>query len=266
MHIGCLATIEAAEEVYPYLNNPGKTFQAMFYTAVPRIMGEIMVKEKLSPSLGERGRKVHGVTDGHEDRIVDDVVLGETESVSNPDAVDEYAGDEMDMDYAFVEGGLEWLIEKARLSFNQHEVLRLRYGWGGDRPKSLKEIRAAVGKTKQRIHQLEQDGLNKLGAAFNRFSLPTRPEPSQPQPTHDPIALQRQWLEEIKIKQEAGEIAFVKGSLQERFLPSSVQAYLIQGSYDGEFGAAGLQIALKVAKVRKEREERNDRARLDEGV
>ena len=51
------------------------------------------------------------------------------------------------------------------------DILALRFGLGGDRPKTLQEIGDLYGITRERIRQLEVKGLKSLRAACRRFSV-----------------------------------------------------------------------------------------------
>lgn len=57
--------------------------------------------------------------------------------------------------------------------------------------------------------------------------------------------MQTQWLDEIKARQGAGEIAFVKGSLLTHPLPNQVAFYLSTGFFKGKYYSEGLKAALK---------------------
>jgi RNA polymerase primary sigma factor len=50
------------------------------------------------------------------------------------------------------------------LSYRERRVLELRYGIGGQRPRTLKEVGHTFNVTRERIRQLESQSLRKLGS------------------------------------------------------------------------------------------------------
>lgn len=50
----------------------------------------------------------------------------------------------------------------SRLPFRRREVLKLRFGIGGDRPMTYEEIGRAFSVTRERVRQIEQHGLRNL--------------------------------------------------------------------------------------------------------
>jgi len=78
----------------------------------------------------------------------------------------------------------------AKLSYRERRVLELRYGLGGEQPRTLKEVGQAVGVTRERIRQIETQSLKKLkrlreaeGLRENAQSgSERRARESQPQP------------------------------------------------------------------------------------
>ena len=59
----------------------------------------------------------------------------------------------------------------ATLSGRQRTVLELRYGLGGERPQTLEEIAPTFNVSRERIRQIEKDGLNKLTMLASRQKL-----------------------------------------------------------------------------------------------
>ena len=52
----------------------------------------------------------------------------------------------------------------ASLSFRERRVLELRYGLNGERPRTLDEVGRSFNVTRERIRQIENQGLKKLRA------------------------------------------------------------------------------------------------------
>ena len=50
----------------------------------------------------------------------------------------------------------------ANLSYRERRVLELRYGLGGERPRTLDEVGRAFNVTRERIRQIEHQSLKKL--------------------------------------------------------------------------------------------------------
>ena len=55
----------------------------------------------------------------------------------------------------------KWLT---RLSMNERAVLKMRFGFDDDEPKSLESIGKTIGITRERVRQIQAQGLNKLRA------------------------------------------------------------------------------------------------------
>ena len=52
----------------------------------------------------------------------------------------------------------------ATLSYRERRVLELRYGLNGENPRTLDEVGRAFNVTRERIRQIENQGLKKLRA------------------------------------------------------------------------------------------------------
>jgi RNA polymerase primary sigma factor len=70
------------------------------------------------------------------------------------------------------------------LSYRERRVLELRYGLGGQRPRTLDEVGRTFNVTRERIRQIEQQALAKLQKLHQPQQLPSRgqdrPYPSEP--------------------------------------------------------------------------------------
>ena len=59
----------------------------------------------------------------------------------------------------------------ATLSSRQRRVLELRYGLNGEHPCTLEEVGKTFNVTRERIRQIERDGLNRLKAHASTAKL-----------------------------------------------------------------------------------------------
>ncbi|HEX5797121.1 MAG TPA: sigma factor-like helix-turn-helix DNA-binding protein [Candidatus Saccharimonadales bacterium] len=135
---------------------------------------------------------------------------------------------------------------------------------------TLDEAGYRLGLTKERIRQIETYAIDKLYIATKRryaFDLSVYAESQAgteqadrevkgdiPQWTDEQLKLQHRWFEEIKAKQEAGEIAFVRGSLLLERLPKEIEEYLKNDVYGGAWGGAALRRALQAVRIARDPE------------
>jgi RNA polymerase sigma factor (sigma-70 family) len=59
----------------------------------------------------------------------------------------------------------------AQLSEREHSVLRLRFGLGGQKPRSLRNVSKRVGLSQEGVRRVEQRALAKLGRQQFRCQL-----------------------------------------------------------------------------------------------
>ena len=85
--------------------------------------------------------------------IADQLAIGRLETAPLPDEA---------ADTAFRSEALTRCL--ASLSFRERRVLELRYGLNGERPRTLDEVGRAFHVTRERIRQIENQGLKKLRA------------------------------------------------------------------------------------------------------
>ena len=69
------------------------------------------------------------------------------------------APDETMLDHDILRHAMELLED---LDERESTVLRLRFGLDGDEPKTLKEIGAELGLTRERVRQIETEALRRL--------------------------------------------------------------------------------------------------------
>ena len=90
-----------------------------------------------------------------------DKPLGEEGDASIGDLLgDEQAGVEAEVEISLTEETLHRALEQ--LSDREREVLRLRYGLGGEDPQSLEQIGRLLGLTRERVRQIEGHALERL--------------------------------------------------------------------------------------------------------
>ena len=66
---------------------------------------------------------------------------------------------------------LEWVLQLiGKLDFREATILRLRFGFGGREPKSLRQIGEFLGLTRERIRQIEGEALAKLEVDIQALS------------------------------------------------------------------------------------------------
>ena len=62
-------------------------------------------------------------------------------------------------------------VAARELTPRERRIIEARYGLGGEDPRTLREVGEEFGLTPQRVAQLEQRALEKLGAALHRASM-----------------------------------------------------------------------------------------------
>ena len=74
------------------------------------------------------------------------------------------------------------------LSYRERRVLELRYGLGGEHPRTLDEVGRTFNVTRERIRQIENQSLKKLQCSQRRRSSATSPERRRSSPTRAAVA------------------------------------------------------------------------------
>jgi hypothetical protein len=123
-------------------------------------------------------------------------------------------------------------------------VIALRYAVDeltGELPATLSEAGAELGISREAVRQIQVGALRKLRSAWEARGLEAR------RWTPEQLELQRQWFEELRTRQEAGEIVYVRGSLRTRYLPWQVEQYLQEDRFAGKTGVLALRAAVKAA-------------------
>ena len=67
----------------------------------------------------------------------------------------------------------------ATLTAREREILALRFGLGNGNPKTLEEVGAHLGVTRERIRQIQEQVLKKLRAEIDQKDGPSIPEPAE---------------------------------------------------------------------------------------
>jgi RNA polymerase primary sigma factor len=70
-----------------------------------------------------------------------------------------------------------------RLDEREQEIIRLRFGLKGDPPKTLEEVSAAVGRTRERVRQIQNQALTKLKILMETDGNVTLPTDNEDQST-----------------------------------------------------------------------------------
>lgn len=60
------------------------------------------------------------------------------------------------------------------LTPKEEQVIKLRYGLGGQPPKTLHEVGKIMGLTRERIRQIEQKGLDRLRTKLRRINVTSK--------------------------------------------------------------------------------------------
>ncbi|HPY90173.1 MAG TPA: sigma factor-like helix-turn-helix DNA-binding protein, partial [Lentisphaeria bacterium] len=58
-----------------------------------------------------------------------------------------------------------------RLEERERTILTLRFGLNGDRPKTLEEVSQAIGRTRERVRQIQNQALDKLRSMLEEDGL-----------------------------------------------------------------------------------------------
>jgi RNA polymerase primary sigma factor len=64
------------------------------------------------------------------------------------------------------------LEQVERLGDREQTILKLRFGLGGERPRTLEEVSQTIGRTRERIRQIQNQALEKLRAMLDEDGMP----------------------------------------------------------------------------------------------
>jgi hypothetical protein len=241
-HIGGMAVIRAAEHISSDTGDPVSILhsrtpdwmqrafddgRALFEPPQPFI--ELMNRGKLLPAVAPDGSvPLYTAAQEAEDTRIPEQI--ELTGASVPEVPDFDPG----TDILFMEA-----VRKAFDRLDERRRFVAESWFGLDRPEQkLEEIGRQLDITKSRAAQLKDEAVKKLRAnpLIRRIGIEldyAEPEePEEPAEVQAPLwepennPLQQAWLDEIREKQERGEIAFVRGSLLTRSLPEEVETYL----------------------------------------
>lgn len=241
-HIGGLAVIQAAEHIGRTTGGPINTLHSRTPDLIrkafddsptlldpPAPLVALMNRGKLLPARAPDGS------------IPLYTAAQETEDARMPEQV-ELAGPDMPETSDFDSATDILFLEAARKVFERLDerrrfVAESWFGLGRSEQK-LEQVGEQLGITKARAAQLKDEVVAKLrsdplirriGLERGYEELEEQEEPAPPEaPKWEPEnnSLQQAWLDEIREKQERGEIAFVRGNLLTRPLPPAVGVYL----------------------------------------
>ena len=147
--------------------------------ALYRVNGNLAVDESLEPLTAEEIADVTGIDPEEVDSI--------KRSAQAPVSLEKPVGDEEESEFGqFIaderaespyERAAEILTKEAlrealeNLSYRERRVLELRYGLGGEHPRTLDEVGRTFNVTRERIRQIENQSLKKLRALADSHSL-----------------------------------------------------------------------------------------------
>jgi RNA polymerase sigma factor (sigma-70 family) len=263
LQVGALATIEAARTVDP----ASPEANTLLHTKTPVFMGSLLARSKLVPSVSEAGHKLVSIRYGHQDdRIAEDVVpVGGSGDVAAAGSQDPSQAAPVPYEATEEAERHEALMECLdTLEDREHRVIALRYAVDdltGEFPATLSETGAELGISREAVRRIQLGALGKLRQAWEgRGGEQIRSW------TPEQLELQRQWFQELRDRQDAGGIAYVRGSLRTRYLPWQVEQYLQQDSFAGKTGAAALKAAVRAAKAEARKRERERQWSEDWGL
>ncbi len=279
LQMGSVAILETAREVD--VDSPN--FNQLFITKARRIMVGQIMEAKLLPAIGKTGHKlVDARYEGQEDRMLESIVPADD---FGGVAVAKYATvvNQGNPEKAVLAMEAPGVLKSAMgvLDGTDRNVIGARYGLGvfsALASPSFTEIGDMLGMNRETVRRVHEAALEKLQQTYEELTAVSL----QPHWTEKRLALQREWIEEVKSKpavgeaafvtgsllerqqqilqrkwfaeirrkQEAGKLAFVTGSLLERPLPGPVSLYLLM-EYEGEddLPSTELQAAIREAGV-----------------
>jgi RNA polymerase primary sigma factor len=131
--------------------------------------------EEIAAESGFEVKRVHELLDLVEDPVSLETPVGDGDSMYG-DMIEDENSDQPDAVLAELLRGTELKTALNGLSERMRHVLELRFGLGGELPKTLEEVGADLGVTRERVRQLESRALRELQAAAPDLRLYLRAE------------------------------------------------------------------------------------------
>jgi len=131
--------------------------------------------EEVAKESGFDLKRVHELMDLVEDPVSLETPVGDGDSMYG-DMIEDLNSDQPDTVLAELLRGVELQTALAGLNERMRHVLELRFGLDGQPPKTLEEVGAQLGVTRERVRQLESRALRELQAAAPDLRLYLRAE------------------------------------------------------------------------------------------
>ncbi|HYY75342.1 MAG TPA: sigma-70 family RNA polymerase sigma factor [Gaiellaceae bacterium] len=131
--------------------------------------------EEIAKESGFDLKRVNELLDLVEDPVSLETPVGDGDSMYG-DMIEDLNSEQPDTVLAELLRGVELQTALAGLNERMRHVLELRFGLGGQPPKTLEEVGAELGVTRERVRQLESRALRELQAAAPDLRLYLRAE------------------------------------------------------------------------------------------
>jgi RNA polymerase primary sigma factor len=131
--------------------------------------------EELANESGLEPKRVRELLDLVEDPVSLETPVGDGDSMYG-DMIEDTNSEQPDAALAELLRGVELLAALESLNERMRHVLELRFGLNGQAPKTLEEVGAVLGVTRERVRQLESRALRELQAAAPDLRLYLRAE------------------------------------------------------------------------------------------
>jgi RNA polymerase primary sigma factor len=131
--------------------------------------------EELATESGLEPKRVRELLDLVEDPVSLETPVGDGDSMYG-DMLEDINSEQPDAALADLLRGVELLAALESLNERMRHVLELRFGLNGQIPKTLEEVGAELGVTRERVRQLESRALRELQAAAPDLRLYLRAE------------------------------------------------------------------------------------------
>ncbi len=131
--------------------------------------------EEIAKESGFDLKRVNELLDLVEDPVSLETPVGDGDSMYG-DMIEDLNSEQPDTVLAELLRGVELQTALAGLNERMRHVLELRFGLGGQPPKTLEEVGAKLGVTRERVRQLESRALRELQAAAPDLRLYLRAE------------------------------------------------------------------------------------------
>jgi RNA polymerase primary sigma factor len=131
--------------------------------------------DEIAKESGFDVKRVHELLDLVEDPVSLETPVGDGDSMY-ADMIEDVNSEQPEATLAVMLRSAELQVALAQLSERMRHVLELRFGLTGAVPKTLEEVGAELGVTRERVRQLESRALRELQAAAPDLRLYLRTE------------------------------------------------------------------------------------------